>query len=233
MILLSVSGFWRYRQRRNIELRDSKIHEREQSLRAVIQSAESERARIARELHDGAVQEVAALKMSWESSVIRGNANADTGAYLDRLARQLRELSHKIMPMSLKGSGLKAALQSLFNQAQGQNGILINFESSDLSADLPDEMQVSIFRICQELLQNTLKHARATVLEVQLFCAGNTLVLVFEDNGVGMPDPTTGSGLGLTNLKARAIQINGQIDFSSSPQGGLLVTLRAPITAAG
>lgn len=230
MVLLSLlawSGFKRYGQKQKLKLRDTLIAERERSLQAVIQSAEAERARLASEIHDGAVQEVAALKLNWQFEVLQGNSTNFPGEALDQLAKRLRAISHRIMPNDLKGSGFLSALQQLFQMAQGKAGILIRFEFGDLPASLPDEIQLNLYRICQELLRNAIKHSGANTLDVQLYYNGGNIVLVFEDNGKGM-QVYTPKGLGLESLKARVIQSCGKIDFSESPGGGLLVTVRIP-----
>jgi signal transduction histidine kinase len=227
-LLLSLSAFRRYRQKKNLELKEQLIAERERSLYAVIQSAESERARIARELHDGAVQEVAAIKLQWQSKALQNKHEEFSVQSLDNLADNLRQISHRVMPRELKNGGLKTALQSLFSNEQGRSKILTRFECSDLPLDISSEIELTIYRVCQELLQNSLKHSEATTIDIQLYGTDKNIILLFEDDGKGIADGHHNTGLGLTNLRARVLSLSGSIDFSNSPAGGLLVTVRIP-----
>lgn len=225
------------RNRQQKVLQQEMIKQQELGLQAVIQTQEAERKRIAAELHDGIGQLLSGLKLTWNQldTHINQLPEADQATYktstelLDEACSEVRSISHQMMPRALSEAGLVPAVEALLEKTVGHSGINYNFESFGLNDRYPEPVEVGVYRILQEVVGNVLKHARANFFSVQLFRNSNQLVLVVEDNGIGMTKAPKGSGLGLTNIRTRAHSINGVVNFSSGPEGGTLFTLRAPL----
>ena len=118
-----------------------------------------------------------------------------------------------MMPRALSEAGLVPAVEALLEKTVGHSGINYNFESYGLEDRYPEQVEVGVYRILQEVVGNVLKHAKANFFSVQLFRAKNQLVLVVEDNGIGMRKAPKGSGLGLTNIRTRAHSIQAAVNF--------------------
>ncbi len=189
---------------------------KEQKLASIIEGQENERTRIAKELHDGIVQDLTVLKMNL--SEVNGKSELDSK--LTKITKELRELSYQMMPISLKELGLIPALEDLFERSFTSKGITFDFEAFLLEERLDEKIEVNIYRICQELINNTLKHANATEINIVLRKKDNLLSLIFEDNGQGFEVSTAKSGIGLTSLKTRLEAIHGEIEYDSEPNRG-------------
>jgi signal transduction histidine kinase len=180
------------------------------------EAQENERTRIAKELHDGIVQDLTVLKMN-----LSNNDNKNVlEPKLSKITKELRELSYQIMPIALKELGLIPALEDLFERSFTQKGIAFNFEAFLLENRLDEKIEVNIYRICQELINNSLKHANATEINIILRQKNQLLTLIFEDNGQGFDISKVKQGIGLTSLKDRLEAIHGQIEFDSTINKG-------------
>lgn len=240
IVLLLLGGSFLYlwlRNRQRHALQEEQIKQQELGLQAVIQTQEVERKRIARELHDGVGQLLSGLKLTWgqlkdqidQLPVEEQQVYTSSTELLDEAVSEVRSISHQMMPRALSHAGLVPAVEALLEKSIGHSGINYNFESYGLTDRYTEQVEVGVYRILQEVVGNVLKHAKANFFSVQLFRAKNQLVLVVEDNGIGMKKAPEGSGLGLTNIRTRAHSIDGVVNFSSGPEGGTLFTLRAPL----
>jgi signal transduction histidine kinase len=188
----------------------------EEKLASIIEGQENERTRIAKELHDGIVQDLTVLKMNLSEV----NEKSELDSKLTKITKELRELSYQMMPISLKELGLIPALEDLFERSFTNNGITFDFEAFLSEERLDEKIEVNIYRICQELINNTLKHAKATEVNIVLRKKDKLLSLIFEDNGQGFDVSTAKSGIGLTSLKSRLEAIHGEIEYDSEINKG-------------
>lgn len=188
----------------------------QEKLASILEGQENERTRIAKELHDGIVQDLTVLKMN----LTKNESKEILESKISKITKELRELSYQMMPITLKELGLISALEDLFDRSFTQKGITFNFESFFLEKRLDEKIEVNIYRICQELINNTLKHAHATEINVILRKKDNLLTLIFEDNGTGFDILNVKNGIGLTSLKSRLEAIKGEIEFDSTLSKG-------------
>lgn len=189
------------------------------------EAQENERTRIAKELHDGIVQDLTVLKMN-----LSNNDNKNIlEPKLSKITKELRELSYQMMPIALKELGLMNALEDLFDRSFTQRGIAFNFESFILEERLHEKIEVNIYRICQELINNTLKHANASEVNIILRKKDDLLTLIFEDNGQGFDLLNIKNGIGLTSLKDRLEAIQGKIEFDSEINKGTTAFIKIKI----
>ncbi|MGV3636890.1 MAG: tetratricopeptide repeat-containing sensor histidine kinase, partial [Flavobacteriales bacterium] len=221
------------RARHREQLDRQVIAEREQGLRAIVQGTDAERKRIASELHDGVGQLLTGLKYRMEMLASADPRLADTLALADEAGKEVRDIAHRMMPRSLEGSGLVPALSDMLNKALSASGVQCHFEHHGMEQRLAGELETGIYRIAQELLNNIIKHAKATRVDVQLLRSNGAVVLIVEDDGIGMDPARIGTGLGLRSLHDRARILHGILEFSGAQGRGTVATLRVPLTKNG
>jgi signal transduction histidine kinase len=162
----------------------------------LLQAQETERSRIALELHDDINQQVAVLTMDLELAseadgieVKRLTAEARTRA--QEIATSVRHLSHRLHPAGLRLIGLVPALQALRLEL-AHSGIAIKFTHDGVPSTLPPDLTLCLFRIVQEALQNAIKHSKATEMSVHLRGTSAGLILGVVDDGVGLTSTPCG-----------------------------------------
>ena len=192
----------------------------------LIKAEEKERARIAGDLHDGPLQKAVFLVGAIGSSV------EDQKSYANQLVSELREICSNLRPAILGDLGLVPALEWLLDNSAGRHEILpqlmlYNIEEEDrFSPDVED----TLFRIAQESINNTIKHAGATSLNLSLSREDGNLILHVIDNGTGFRTASRDKGkFGLPGMRERAIQVGGSLDVHSAPGLGTTVVVSIPI----
>lgn len=205
--------------------------ERERLLRRAIEASEAERRRIARDLHDGAVQDLAGVSYSLtatadaagpEVAAVMREAAEDTR----RTIKELRTLLVDIYPPDLHRAGLEAALRDLVAPL-APHGIAATLEiPTDL--ELPKDVETLFYRTAQEALRNVVKHAQATRVCVRVETDGRVCLTV-EDDGVGLPAEARAEGhFGLRLLADLARDAHGELRVESEPQQGTRVMIEVP-----
>ena len=227
--LMSFIGYAKTRKQHKIDL--IRIEEQQKGLAAVIQAQEEERKRIAKDLHDGIVQQLGGIKLGLQK-VFTDNETQETDKLvqiLDDSTKELRELSHKMMPRALSELGLVPALEDMLENSLGMSDIEYQFENFGISSRFNETIEIAIYRIAQELINNVIKHSKADKVNVQLFKTGNDILLIVEDNGRGINNLLNKKGIGLMNISSRLDTINGKVNFQPSPESGTLATIKIPI----
>lgn len=224
LIVVGLSAFFiisRQRIAAKLKLAEVKTEEQQKGLRAILEAQENERRQIARDLHDSIGQQLAALKMRMDQPVEKNLP------LLETTIREVRGISHRMMPVTLEREGLDAALRELA-QETATAYLHVDYDSFNLSA-LPDgEIALTLYRSAQEIISNAIRHSGAAKLQLSLYVKGEQIILMAEDNGKGLNDTNT-NGIGLTNIKTRIASLNGEIRFENKPEGGLHITILLPI----
>jgi signal transduction histidine kinase len=189
---------------------------------AIIRGQEEERSRIARDLHDGLGGSLAAIKMGLSTFINRQQGDIQNSPLhgiqqqVDHSAMEIRRIANNMMPEMLLQLGLKAALDDLCNTFNSES---LHIELHYFVETLHRQHQLTVYRIIQELLTNTVKHAEANSVFVQCSQEGHILFLTFEDDGRGFEiQQSRVSGFGLQNIRARVAHMDGKMDIIS---GGL------------
>lgn len=211
------------------------LAEQQKLLQATIETQEQERKRIAKDLHDGVGQSLVILKTTLadiEKVVDANNSRLfDAGTKrLNEVIDEVRNVSHQMMPMVLTQFGLTEALCDLLND--NKLPFSCKFEATPLKERLSSNIEINLYRIIQELINNITKHSQATKVEVQLYTIENQLMITVEDNGRGfnINEASSKKGMGISNIKSRLQSINGEIVFEKSHNSGTLVIIKVPVS---
>lgn len=201
-------------------------------LKAVINAEEKERSRIGRELHDDIMGQLSIIKMNMESlpallPVLNGSEDyKNIKDLVEHAGRDIRQTAHNLIPDALLSEGLVQAILYFCTNVQRRTGIIINFQHYGYETPMESGIEISLYRIAQELLQNVIKHARASNVLIQLSQREDMLTLTVEDDGTGVnADLRTMEGMGLKSIHARLKAMNGSIDMHRRQPRGTSVTV--------
>jgi signal transduction histidine kinase len=200
----------------------------------LLNAQETERSRIARELHDDIGQQMALLEIDLEllGGAVQGDAEELAGEALNRtqgIAKSVHDLSHRLHPAKLRLIGLVAALDGLRRELS-RSDIDITFTHDDVPSTLPPDLTLCLFRIVQEALQNAVKYSRARHVSVDLHRGSKGLVLTIADDGVGFDvDAAWSKGLGLISMAERLETVHGTLQIRSSPGAGTRLDVTVPL----
>jgi PAS domain S-box-containing protein len=202
-------------------------------------SLEKDRKYLALELHEELAQLASVVKMDiqWISEnfpkmPLTGKKRLDHAlAVSDSLINGLRRITYAISPNMLEDLGLNDTLKWLSEDFALMNGISCRYFCDYNVEELPHEIQLDFFRICQEALNNVSAHAKAASVKVQIRCIGENICLSIVDDGVGFFPAQVKKSSGLTSMKKRAASINGELTVNSEPGKGTQVCLsvRQPV----
>ncbi len=210
-------------------------------LQQQVESAEKERERWARELHDDALQGLAAIRITL-ATALQGKgedraeriewAAEDTVARLEHQINELNRLINDLRPAALERLGLSGALEALAEESSARGEI--DVETTIEVLDDPDrEQERLIYRLVQEALTNVLKHAGASQVNVSAMESEGEIRISVRDDGAGFDGSATTSGRGLTGMRERIELLGGKIEVASEPGRGTEITARVPLRTAG
>ncbi len=226
------------RARAEAEVRHAQEQQRELAV-AMLEVRETERTRIARELHDELGQALSGLKMDVEllARMTPGERSdllerlADMRQLLDATVATTRRISADLRPLVLDDLGLGAAAQWLVQNVAQRSGLACALDLDPACEHLGEPHASALFRIMQESLTNVVRHARAQRVGVRLERAGAAAVLSVSDDGVGMADGARAKprSFGLRGISERALLLGGAVSVTTAPEGGTTVLVRLPL----
>jgi two-component system NarL family sensor kinase len=148
---------------------------------------------------------------------------------LDESCLEVRNVSHNIMPNALMKSGLGNAIKDFIDKIRNTH-LQIELNTSGINGNIDGNMEIMIYRIVQECVNNTLKHAGATKLDISLINDDDGLHLTVEDNGKGFDQATLlpDKGIGMKNIRTRTRYLKGTVDIDSRPGQGTLIAIYIP-----
>jgi two-component system sensor histidine kinase UhpB len=227
-------------ERRRVEEELRSAHEQLRALSVRLsQAEESERKRIARELHDQVGQNLTALGINLNTLRVRlsdiltpeiDSRLNDSLNLLEETVTKIRDVMTDLRPSVLDDYGLMAAIRWYSEQFSSRTGIEVVVEGNEFRPRLLSEVEITLFRIVQELLTNVAKHAMASRVTVSLVEEGERVSLAIGDNGIGF-DPTVSDqsgeerGWGLLNIRERAESVDGKLTVESNPGRGTRVEI--------
>lgn len=204
-----------------------------QSLEAMIQGEETERQRIAKDLHDGIGGLLSAIKMRFstiknEYPELKASPSfQQVIAMLDDASAEIRKTAHNLMPDMLTRFGLDEAVQIFCSHISQRNQLIVDYQSVGYIGRFQDNFELSLYRIVQELLNNTIKHAGASHALVQFTRQEDLLTISIEDDGKGFDyeNANTDIGIGLKSVKDRVRSFNGIMEVETAPGSGTAIYL--------
>lgn len=247
-ILLSVSFFLaviigtllfnRHRLKTKQTLQEEKIKQERLRNQSMIMAQENERKHIAGELHDGLGQVLSAARLNVESLSLKSIGTTDAQLanalnLIDNSFTELRNISHRMMPVQLIRFGLSAAIRDMVENLNKSGSIQFRFDTDDEIPRFENTVEINVFRIVQEWINNVIKYAQAKEVSIQLMLSENELTIMMEDNGTGFDTELleTGKGNGWYNINSRVSLIKGQIEIDSKINKGTLVSVFVPVNA--
>jgi two-component system sensor histidine kinase UhpB len=195
---------------------------------------EDERQRLAQELHDELGQSLTAIKvMAVTTARPKADIKQSTDAIIstcDHLMAVVRSMMHQLHPLVLTELGLKATLEDLINHwAIRQPDLKINLDCTSEADKLDSKIAIQLFRIVQECLTNTVRHAEATHANINVAIDQHSLQLTVSDNGQGCINSEK-TGFGLLGMKERINSLGGELTLQSSPQQGMTILASIPLS---
>ncbi|SMD39074.1 Histidine kinase-, DNA gyrase B-, and HSP90-like ATPase [Reichenbachiella faecimaris] len=205
-------------------------------IRAMIKAKDSERKRIASEIHDslGQTLSVARLELDSLSEIYKDNVFLEKVKSVSGLIagaiQESRAISHDLMPPALVDYGLIPALETMISQLDRSSSVNFSFFHNEIEERFEEDFETNVYRICQEGVNNILKHAQAKNATVQVIRHPNYVYVSIEDDGLGFAqkgDSENASGLGLKNMANRVAYLGGKIDFETN--NGSIITIEISI----
>ncbi len=238
LLALSLILFYVRYQRRFIgqqaAMQQAALEHKQTLLNAVIQSQEEERLRISRELHDHVGSSLAAVRLWLAKAPTEGNtAVADARAGIDRVLEDVRHISHRLSPAGLELWGFHEALEAYCAATAKATGLAITITDDTNHAldKLSFDHALSLLRVVQELVNNTVKHAGASAITIALAQEENSFSLHYTDNGKGLGDATHKAGIGMYNIESRLSTLDARYLVESPQGGGYALRINIPATA--
>jgi len=237
-ILFALLLYNRYKLRQQQKLQRQQLIAQQDAANAVLDAETNERNRIAAELHDGLGQLFSAVKLNLSGISDQLGFKDDqsrevfykTMDMVDESCKEVRVISHQMAPNVLLKSGLSAAVRDFISKIDVRK-LKINLETFGLHDRLSQNVEAVLYRVIQESVNNVIKHAGATSLDIQLSKDEEGITAMIEDNGKGfdVAQMELKSGIGLKNIKSRVDFLQGNVDFSSKPGQGTLIAIHIPI----
>jgi two-component system, NarL family, sensor kinase len=236
LLIISLLSYRNYRQKQKLQQHRISELEKEKHLtatEAVLKGEEQERTRLAKDLHDGLGGMLSGIKYSFQT--MKGNlimTPDNTQAFersmdmLDSSIKEMRRVAHNMMPEALVKFGLDTALKDFCNDINQSGALQVNYQSIGMEgAAIEQTTAITIYRIVQELINNTMKHAAAKNAIVQVTKTGDQLSVTVEDDGKGFETGmlNQGRGMGWSNIQNRVEFLKGTIDVQSGKEKGTSV----------
>nr|WP_315203540.1 tetratricopeptide repeat protein [uncultured Flavobacterium sp.] len=201
-------------------------------IKAAVKGQNKARTKIAKELHDSIGGNLAAIKLQLNTIATKPDTVQIIQKQLDETYQQVRDLSHNLIPEKFSQNNFCTLLEEYQKNLAGINNLKTSFVAYPRSEiDLiAENLQMEIYKIIQELVTNTLKHAKATTIELQLNCIENNLNILFEDNGIGFDPQKRETGIGFKNINSRLNTISGSMQIDSMEKRGTIINIEIPLS---
>jgi signal transduction histidine kinase len=234
ILALALVAFVVFYQKKRInqqnEMQKRETQYQRELLNATIEEREKEQKRIALELHDDVGSTLTAIKMRLGKTELTEDDINDVREHLKDVVKQIRDISNDLLPPVLEELGLNGAIRNLCRRLSEQTTIKFNPDIPQTrNANLRKDEELAIYRVVQELINNILKHAGATQINITVTSSEHQYKIVLEDNGKGFTPPQRhdlqSTSLGMKNIASRVQQINAEINYELVKPQGTLVTL--------
>ena len=236
-IVLFIMLYQRKLMRKNIAFRQIEEMLKKQELEsayAMLEGQEVERKRLAAEVHDNLGSILVTLNMYADTALKvedvdkRNQMISKISEYAGKATEETRNLAHRLDAAELRHFGLEKAIKALLEAIKDNYSFQIGF-TYNIDGEVKGEDALNIYRMVQELVNNTLKHANASKIELTMSEMDNSLLsIIYEDNGPGFQPEKLRKGMGLNNITSRVQKMDGEISFKKEPSG-MCTTIEIPI----
>lgn len=210
------------------------IRLQQERIRAEILMQEQERKRIANDLHDSLGPLLSTVKIYMNSIGVEREEDQQlmnkASGYVDETIRGLREISYNLLPNSLDRNGLVKAVKEYIYRITAKHPLKINFAAAE-NLNIPKDIEIHLFRIVQEIIQNTIKHAQAQTLHLYIGREPE-LIIVSEDDGLGFDLEeirNTSGGLGLKSMESRCELVNASFQIITEKGKSCKIIIKIPV----
>lgn len=213
-----------------------KLQQEAGRIATIIKTQEEERNRVASDLHDSIGQQISALKFYFDSiskqkdEKLRTQLLKKTEALIDNVSDEIRNICFQLMPRSVEKFGIGQSIKQLADLIQFSTGIKFMLKINEGNSKLESNVAMSVYRIIQEFVNNSIKHAKCKNIEIELNIKPKTLSLFMKDDGIGFSsDVQNRKGNGLDNINLRVKYLQGEIDFTSEKNNGVTLNIMIPL----
>ncbi|MBB5395736.1 sensor histidine kinase [Mucilaginibacter sp. AK015] len=222
------------------KFQQAQIEHQKELLKAIIESQEAERKRIGQDLHDDVGTTISGLRLLIEMFKPAGGEDKayqdftqSTKTIIDKIVKDVRNISHNLSPTTLRYYGLAAAVTehcTIINQS-GKLEIALTNNAEQVLGQLPLSVSTAFYRVLEELLNNTIKHSGADKATIDLNVADNKLYIDYADNGKGVPADAAliKTGMGMQNIESRLLNINATYNIMPYSGKGFNVKIEYPL----
>lgn len=222
------------------EIKEINDRKQQELIQASIQGEEEERMRIAAELHDDVGAMLSSVRLFLHAAARKDMDPliiTQSKELLDDSIRNIRNISHKLQPALLQQLGLQASLESFATMISNSANIQMSFCNKISLPRFSDNIELSIYRIIQELTSNIIRHAEATTITIEIMLLAAHLQTIVVHNGAGLTDEMyrdliyKKGSIGLKNIMNRLKTINASISFAKTNTGHFSIVISAPLPA--
>ena len=242
-LLLALSGYLFY-QRKQVQqksvLQQEIFKQQGLAMQGILEAEEKERKRIASDLHDGVGQLMSAAWLNLQAFKQQAIHASETQqqlfnksmALVDESCKEVRSVSHNMMPNALLQKGLINAVREFIQQISSKK-LSINLQTDGLHKPIPSHVEMVLYRVIQESVNNVIKHAAASNLDISINQEADGIDVMVEDNGKGFDTAAVkqNDGIGISNIKNRVQYLKGTVEWNSTLGNGTLVAIHIPIEA--
>lgn len=206
-------------------------------LTAVLRTEERAKHDFSKELHDGLGPLLSSAKMSLSAMPQQGMDEEqrellkNTTYVIDEAIRSVREISNNMSPQILMDFGLAQAVRNFISRSMALHGVSIKFNSNLRDERFDGDVEIVIYRVICELINNSLKHSGCSTVTLLLNLDGESLAMRYTDDGKGFnPEATMDCGMGLSNIASRIGSLSGSLDIESAPGKGMSATVQVQVS---
>lgn len=236
-VVLLNQQFQKNLYRQQLLQEELKSQHQQELLRSSIEIQETERKRIARDIHDelGALLSITRMHLV-QMEQQEGGAGENQSITLQHVRHltenaiaSMRRISHELMPLQLEKFGLVQTLEALTNHTETTGKIHIQIKTDEDLPELNWPVKLGLYRIILEMVNNTLKHAEATAIQIDFSAKDEQVICLYTDNGKGISANHSGGGLGLKSIEGRTSALGGSVEIGNKSHKGFYGLIKIPL----
>lgn len=229
-LLSSLLLFNRKRLKEKNKFQRQLNEQQKEQANAVMETQEQERKRIAEDLHDSLGHLLSTVKLNLQTQPVQQKQVDGSLSLLNQASEEIRNITFNLMPRTLEEGGLIPALNELASKVTNAGAVKVFLHVHDMEKFiLEKQSQFNIYRIVQEAVNNILKHASASEINIQVLGQSDHITIMIEDDGKGFNPETNKGGKGLKNIVTRSLWLKGNINIDSTPGKGTTITTEFPV----